>query len=141
MATKPPKDIDTGERAAITDEIRDEVTAEFETPAPVRGISSETIRRLARNEARPIARDEMREHAYECEHKGPLCSVSEKVDRLRASSSRQNGALALLTLLGPIILGIWLNSRANDRLTQQMQVAADVARQLKAVQDAAKGAP
>ena len=52
---KPPKDIDTGERESIADEIRDEVTAEFETPAPHHGISSETIRRLARNEARPIA--------------------------------------------------------------------------------------
>jgi hypothetical protein len=142
MTPKPPKDIDTGELDAITEEVRDEVTAELETPAPARGISSETIRRLARNEARPIARTEVRDHADECEHSGPLCAVAKKVDDLRVAFNRWAGALALLCILMPVGIAVWTNQRANSRaeesLRDTIKAAKDVAEQLKAVQDAAK---
>ena len=146
MSDAPKDQVTTDEREAIKDELRDEVraevvdevTAELGARTPPPDESSERIRRLSRAESRPLIRSAISAHADHCRDEGPLCSVSKQVDRLRVSSYRQNGALALLTLLGPIVLGIWINSRANDRLSQQLNVAADVARQLKAVQDASK---
>lgn len=151
---KPPKDIDTGERDAIKDEIRDEVTAEFETPAPHHGISSETIRRLARNEARPIARtvakDEMEAHEGRCRDPGgPLCNVEqkvktldEKVDKIGTLVTRGMAIVSLLVFAAPIGTALWLNQRSNSRaadsLRETINAAAEVAKQLKAVQDAAR---
>ena len=130
----------TDELEAIREEGRAEGRAEalgHATPRPED--STETIRRISRQEAKSVVKEYVSGHADYCRDEGPLCKVADKVDSLRTSSSRQNGALAILTLLGPIVLGLWLNSRANDRLSQQLNVAADVARQLKAVQDATKG--
>ena len=140
---KPKDQLDTDEREAIRDEVRaevvDEVTAELRGIASAPDDSSERIRRLSRNEVRPLLREAIAKHASECEHEGPLCVVAAKVDVLRISSYKQNAVLAFLAVVMPIVLGIWLNNRANDRLSQQLSVAADVARQLKAVQDAAGG--
>jgi hypothetical protein len=84
MSDKPKDQVTTDERAAIKDEILDEVTSELQqTPAPAGAAqSSEQIRRLARSEARPLIRTAVADHAEHCEHEGPLCSVAEKVDSL-----------------------------------------------------------
>jgi hypothetical protein len=119
--------IDTDERDAISER------------TPGVADSSERIRELARKEARPIAREAVAAHSTHCEHEGPLCSVAKQVDKLRTSNNRQGGALAILTVLGPIVLGIWLSRNADERLRIQIEVARDVAQQLKAVQEAAKG--
>jgi hypothetical protein len=157
VTPKPPKDIDTGERDAIVDEIRDEVTAEMQTPAPTPGgVSTETMRRLARNEARPIVRNAISDHADQCEHEGPLCAVAAKVedvekkidlvittlaerrgaDRVWALVRAAGGAVALA------VLGFTLNHfaarRSENSVRQTIEAAADVARQLKAVQDATR---
>ena len=127
----------TDELEAIREEGRAEGRKEALAPSP--DDSTERMRRVARDVAKPIAKELVRDHSDHCREKGSLCQVAAQVDKLRSVSSRQNGALAVLTLLGPIILGIWLNSRANDRLSQQLSAAADVAAKLKAVQDATKG--
>jgi hypothetical protein len=114
---------------AIGEEISRAIHAE-RTPTPV--VPSE-------REFQRIAREEVHAHADHCRDEGPLCVVAEKVDKLRVSSYRQNGALAFLAIIGPLLLGLWLNSRSDDRLQRQIDVAADVARQLKAVQDSARG--
>jgi hypothetical protein len=98
----------------------------------------EKIRRLEDRAAESRLMEAIGEHSIKCRDEGPLCAVAEKVDKLRTASARQNGILAFLTVVGPIVLGLLLNNSANSRLQKQIDTAADVARVLKDLQEAAR---
>ena len=96
----------------------------------------EKIRQLEGRAAESRLMEAIGEHAQKCRDEGPLCKVEEKVDKLRTASARQNGVLAFLIVVGPVVLGLFLNNSANSRLQKQIDTAADVARVLKDLQDA-----
>ena len=116
------------------EEVRREISG---TPRPDE--STETIRRLARQETRPIVKDAVRDHADYCEHEGPLCSVAKKVDDLRVSDIKGKVLMSVAIVCIPVAMGLWTNSRNNERLKQEIETAAEVARHLKALQDATGG--
>ena len=101
------------------------------------------LARLREDKAKNEALQMVYDHKEWCIKEGPLAALksqvaaqNEKVDKLQTSSTRQNAVLGFLTVVGPIVLGLLLNSSSNSRLQKQIDVAADVARTLKDLQDA-----
>jgi len=152
----PKKEVTTGEREAIRDEIVEELSSEIVTPTPEGGVSAATARRLARTEARPLIQTAVSEHKDEClAPGGGLCTVRQKVedvekkvDQILLTLAGHQGAARVWGLLraaaGAValaVLGFTLNHfaarRSEDTLRRQIESAATVAQALKAVQDAA----
>ena len=80
------------------------------------------------------------QHELECMRPGGgLYLLGEKVDALRVTDIKGKLLMSAAIVLIPVGLAIWTNIRSNDRLAKQIEVAAEVAKQLKAVQEAAKG--
>lgn len=147
MSTHPIDQITTDEREAIMEEGRAEgreeaIRGSTCTPKPS-SESSETIRRLARMEAKPIARQEVAEHSDHCTNEGALYSVAKIVDNLRVTIVRWGAVFGFILVLLPIGIAWYSNreadNRASESLRKTIDAAAEVARQLKAIQDAAKG--
>jgi hypothetical protein len=147
MSPKSKEQLNEDEREAIREEGRAEGREEAmreagETTPPI-SESSEAIRRLARMEAKPIARQEVADHSDHCTNKGALYSVAKIVDGLRVTIIRWGAALGLIVVLLPIGIAWYSNreadTRANESLRKTIDAAAEVARQLKAIQDASKG--
>jgi hypothetical protein len=125
---------DGGVSQRLVDEVSRAIAAE-RTPTPV----AESSERM-----KSIAKEAMRDHADFCRDEGPLCSVAEKVDQLRTSFNRWAGAMALVCVLLPVGIALWSNraaeTRATESLRKTIEAAAEVAKQLKAVQEARHGA-
>jgi hypothetical protein len=141
MSPKPKEQLNEDEREAIREEGRAEGREEAmreagETTPPI-SESSETIRRLARMETRPIVDKSITEHAENC----PIAKI---VDGIRVTIIRWGAVLGLIVVLLPIGIAWYSNREADTRATESLRktidAAADVARQLKAVQEAARGA-
>jgi hypothetical protein len=123
-----PRDLsDTNKQRAIVEDAVERVAGRMSRNTPISGPSASEV------ELAIIKRCE------ECQKPdGANGALAEKVDQLRISSWRQNGGLAVLIFVATIGVGLWQNSKANDRLTLQIEMAAKVAAQLKAVHDAAE---
>ena len=74
--------------------------------------------------------------------------MGQRMDKQSKTLNYLIGALIFVSALAPIALGIWNgyksdsnNKMADMRLEKQVQIAADVARQLKEVGDAARPVP
>jgi hypothetical protein len=76
---------------------------------------------------------------------GGLHELGIKIDTVKLDVTRAlaKGAVvvSLLTIAIPVAMALWSNSRANDRLQKQVDIAADVAKHLKEFQDAAESGP
>lgn len=83
------------------------------TPAHGNDLSDTGGREAAGEEY--VTRDAMKVrlllHEADCHERGPLKDVRDKVDKMRMQQAAVGGGLALLTILGPVILGWWLSTR------------------------------
>jgi hypothetical protein len=145
---------DTDELEAVREEGREqgreEIRREFGagTPRPS-DESSERIRRIVRQEAKPMVKNEVRDHADYCKDEGPLCSVAAKVDEVLKTMAEKRGADRVWAIgraaggaVALAVLGFTLNyfaaKRSESVVRDTVQAAADVAKQLRAVQEAAR---
>ena len=78
---------------------------------------------------------------------GQIHELSEKISKGNSIQNKMIGAVIVLSFLSPFAIGLWTSMRsdannklADVRLEKQIAIAAEVAQQLKAVQDAAKNA-
>jgi hypothetical protein len=80
------------------------------------------------------------EHELECmKPGGGLHELGLKLDALRVTNIRMQAIVGAAVVLIPVALAWWSNRQSNDRLQKQIEVAAEVAKQLKAVQDGRGG--
>jgi hypothetical protein len=104
--------------------------------------STEKMWSISKEAATGIVDHKILKHASECEHEGPLCTVAKTVDALRVTVIRGTAMLAFVVVALPIALSLWNNhmasARAEDSLRKTIEAAANVAKELKAVQDAAR---
>lgn len=77
-------------------------------------------------------------HEADCHEKGPLRDLREKVDKLRMQQAAGGGALALLTILGPVVLAWWLSTRLPSPQPQRSSATTTLINQAQA---ATKGNP
>jgi hypothetical protein len=91
MSDHPKDQVTTDERAAIREELRDEIRAESRSAHPAE--STEEMRRVVRAEARPLIAAAVSKHATDCEHEGPLHTMVEhlgkKVDIMDTRASQR----------------------------------------------------
>jgi hypothetical protein len=97
--------------------------------------TSEHVREIAEK----VFDEKLPQHKLDCmQPGGGLHELGQKVDQLRVTDIKGKVLVSLLVVLIPLGIAWWNNSKSNERLQKQIETAADVAKQLKIVQDVAK---
>ena len=108
------------------------------TPQVVPVSTMEHVREIAEK----VFDEKIPAHKLDCmQPGGGLHELGKKVDQLRVTDIKGKLIMSAILVLIPIALALWNNSKSNDRLQDQIKTAAEVAKQLKVVQDVAKSHP